>query len=297
MKILMTGGTGFIGGALTRRLARQGHSVLVLTRRTSHFDSKNISYINSLHEIPESDHCECFINLAGENMARKRWNDERKAALVESRVGTTRALFGLAGRLDSPPSVLLSASAVGYYGHQGDERLGEDARPVDGFSHRLCQTWEDEARRFEELGSRVCLMRFGVVLDREGGAFSELAGSARFGIGSWLGDGAQWLSWVHREDVLAAIDYLLAGENLSGAYNLSAPEPVTNRGFCDELARHGRGFVKLPVPAVALRLALGEMAEELLLHGQRAVPRRLLASGFRFRYDTLAEALPDLLAA
>ena len=295
MNILLTGGTGFIGGELTRQLLAGGHRVCILTRSRDHFDAENISYINSLDSIPAEENFECFINLAGENMAAGRWNEARKTELLESRVATTRALFELASRLDAPPRVLLSASAIGYYGHQGDERLAESAPAVEGFSQRLCQAWEDEAQRFESLGTRVCLLRLGVVLGSGGGAFLELTRSARLGVGSWLGSGRQWLSWVHREDVIAAILFLLENDACKGAYNLTAPEPVTNRGFCDELAVHKRALLKLPLPSVVARLALGEMAEELLLNGQRVIPRRLQEAGFQFRYNTLGEALPELL--
>jgi uncharacterized protein (TIGR01777 family) len=301
MNILLTGGTGFIGGALVERLVRRGDFVVIYSRDSSHFDSENIKYINSLDEIPEEEYFECFINLAGENMAQGRWSERRKAILVESRVGTTRELVALAQRLRRPPAVVLSASAIGYYGHHGDEFLSEDAPPQEGFSHRLCQAWESEARRFEALGSRVCRLRLGVVLGpvlpgQGGGALVELTKSFRFGFGTWLGDGGQWLSWVHRDDVLAAMEFLLENGELAGAFNLTAPEPVTNKGFCMALRHHFRAIACLPVPALVLRLALGEMADELLLNGQRVVPRRLQEAGFEFRYNSLTEALPNLLA-
>jgi uncharacterized protein (TIGR01777 family) len=221
--------------------------------------------------------------------------------LLESRVGTTRALVALARRLRQPPAVLLSASAIGYYGHHGDEFLSENAPPQEGFSHRLCQAWENEARRFEELGSRVCRLRLGVVMGQivpgaGAGALAELIKTYRFGIGTWLGSGRQWLSWVHRDDVLAAMEFLLENGELSGAFNLTAPEPVTNKGFCMALRHHFRAVACLPVPGLLLRLALGEMADELLLKGQRVVSRRLQEAGFEFRYNSLAEALLDLLA-
>jgi uncharacterized protein (TIGR01777 family) len=297
MDILLTGGTGFIGAALVERLLQRGDSLVIYTRSRDHFDSDNIIYINSLDEIPEEQYFECFINLAGESMAQGRWSEARKAVLLESRLGTTRSLFELARRLRRPPPLVLSASAVGYYGHQGDECLSEDAAPCDGFAHRLCQAWEDEARRFESLGSRVCLLRLGVVLGLPGGALAELSRSFRFGIGSWLGHGGQWLSWVHREDVLRALEFLLEADHPSGAFNLTAPEAVTNKGFCMALRDQLGAFVCLPLPAPLARLALGEMADELLLHGQRVVPRRLQESGFKFRYNSLVEALPDLFEA
>lgn len=294
MNILVTGGTGFIGGALIERLLLRGDSVLVYSRDSSHFDRDNLKYINDLHSIPEADYFECFINLAGENMSRGRWSEARKATLVASRIDTTRAILQLARRLRHPPRVLLSASAIGYYGHQGDERLSEDARPQPGFSHRLCQAWEDEAQGFESLGTRVCLLRLGVVLAAQGGAMDELSRSSRFGIGCWLGNGRQWLSWVHRDDVVRAMEFLLDHPGCQGIYNLTAPEPVTNRQFCQQLSQRLPVLVRLPVPGLLLRLALGEMADELLLKGQRVLPRRLQEAGFLFAYNTLAEAMKEL---
>jgi uncharacterized protein (TIGR01777 family) len=294
MNVLITGGTGFIGGALIERLLQRDATVTVYTRSTAHFDTRSIRYLNNLEDIPADTQFDAFINLAGESMAGERWSEARKAQLVESRIDTTRALVTLAQRLLHKPRVVLSASAIGVYGHQGDERLAEDAVQQDGFSHRLCQAWETEAHRFENLGIRLCILRLGVVLATEGGAMDQLRRSVAFGVGTWLGSGKQWLSWVHREDVIAALEFLLAHETLSGAYNITAPEPVTNRGFCDELARRSQVFIKLPVPGLLLQLALGEMAQELLLNGQRVVPRRLQEAGFEFRYATLREALPAL---
>ena len=292
----MTGGTGFIGSALAAQLLELGHELLILTRNLGHMDSDNLSYINSLDSIHEEDYFECFINLAGENIAEKRWTEARKSALLSSRIDTTRELFELARRLQRPPELVLSASAIGFYGNQQDQRLSEDAQSTEGFAPRLCQAWEDAALRFETLGCRVCRLRLGVVLAAEGGALEELTRSARMGVASWLGDGGQWLSWVHREDVIRAMLFLLEDADHSGAFNLTAPEPVTNRAFCDELRQHMRTWLAMPVPGFVMRIVFGEMAEELLLNGQRVIPRRLQEAGFNFRYDTLAEAMPSLVA-
>jgi uncharacterized protein (TIGR01777 family) len=290
----MAGGTGFIGGALVQRLCQRGASVTVYTRNPSHFDTDSIHYLHNLEDIPADTRFDAIINLAGESLAAGRWSEERKAVLMESRVGTTRALVELARRLEHKPAVVLNASAIGIYGHQGDERLAEDAPQEAGFAHSLCQAWESEAQQFADLGIRLCILRLGVVLASEGGAMEQLRRSVAFGIGTWMGTGRQWLSWVHRDDVMAAMEYLLDNEGCSGAYNITAPEPVTNRGLCDELSLRQKVFLKLPVPGFILRLALGEMAQELLLNGQRVVPRRLQEEGFEFRYASLREALPCL---
>lgn len=295
MDILITGGTGFIGSVLAESLRARGDSLTILTRDPGHFEAENLRYINELSSIGKEERFDAFINLAGESLAAGRWSEARKAALVESRVGTTRALLALARRLDTPPSVVLSASAIGIYGHQGEDRLAENAIQEDGFSHRLCQAWESEALRFESLGCRVCQLRLGVVLAREGGAMEQMTRSFQFGVGSWVGSGRQWLSWIHRHDVIAAIEFLLEKSELSGPFNLTAPEPVTHRGFCQAVRLVRPVPLALPVPGFVLRLALGEMAEELLLNGQRVIPRRLQEAGFEFHYPSLREAMPDLL--
>ena len=297
MNILITGGTGFIGNALIPRLRERGDSLVVYTRQEGLNSDAGLSYVNDLDEIAFPEHLLQVASLAGESIAGGRWTERRKHELLESRIGTTRALYALACRLEQPPETVLSASAIGYYGPQDDHPLGEDADTVDCFSHRLCVAWEDAARKFEELGARVCLMRLGVVLGKDGGAFEQLKQSVQFGVATYLGSGKQWLSWVHRDDVIAAIEFLLDDEGVSGPVNVTAPEPVTNRGFCESLREHRTGFIALPVPAFVMKAALGQMAEELLLTGQRVLPRRLEASGFAFRYPTLAEALPTLLAS
>lgn len=297
MKILITGGTGFIGSMLVERLCADGHSAVVLTRQTDLVDSDTVQYVQDLAAIPDDAPFDAFINLAGESIAEGRWTTRRKRQLIDSRIETTRALRTLAQRLQQPPSTLLSASAVGYYGPQDDTPLDEASPTVDCFSHALCVDWEAEARAFEELGMRVCRLRLGVVLDTGGGAWEQLARSVQFGVATYLGSGQQWLSWVHREDVVAAIRFLLEQPEASGAFNVTAPKPVTNRAFCDALRDEKGAVITLPVPGTVMRLALGELADELLLTGQRVLPRKLEALGFQYRYPTLAEALPALLAS
>lgn len=296
MNILITGGTGFIGTVLVRQLLERGDTVTVYTRSPNHEDDVGLRYVCSLDDIASSTYFDAFINLAGESIAEGRWTAARKRALVDSRVGTTEALLALAERLERAPAALVSASAIGYYGPQDDTELGEDAGTVDCFSHQLCVSWEAAARRFEALGTRVCIIRLGVVLDRDGGAFAQLDKSVQFGVATWLGSGHQWLSWVHRDDVINAIQFLLDRNALSGPFNLTAPEPVTNRGFSEALASHRKTFIGLPVPGFVMRAALGELADELLLTGQRVIPEKLEAEGFEFRYRTVDQALSALLA-
>lgn len=296
MEILVTGGTGFIGTALVQRLRERGDTVTVYTRGASHRDAAGLAYVTDLDTIPADAAFDAFINLAGESIAGGRWTAARKRALEDSRIGTTRALHELAKRLQSAPAVLLSASAIGYYGPQDDTPLDEEAATADCFSHRLCAAWEDEARRFESLGTRVCLLRLGVVLGQGGGAFDQLKRSVQFGVATWLGSGRQWLSWIHRDDVIRAVEFLLEHPTLAGPFNLTAPGAVTNRGFSDALAEFRPAFIGLPVPGFVMRAVMGELADELLLTGQRVVPARLESAGFGFNYPDLSGALQTLLA-
>ena len=295
MHYLITGGTGFIGGALIDALVADGHRATVSTRQ-SLADQSGCRYIADLAEIPADTRFDAVVNLAGASLAGSRWTRRYKQEIVASRLDTTREVVALCRRLDQRPGVLLSASAIGYYGHHGDELLDEDSAGTPGFSRTLCLDWENAALEAVQLGIRVCLLRLGVVLDRDGGAMVEMARPFRFGVANWLGSGRQWLSWVHRQDVVAAIGFLQDREDLSGPFNITAPEPVTSRGFCDAMKKHRRTLVTAPVPAPVMRLLVGEMADELLLNGQRVAPARLQAAGFEFQYPRLDGALADILA-
>lgn len=295
MNYLITGGTGFIGTALIASLRAAGHGITVMTRQPRP-PQEGVSFVTSLDAIPVQARFDGVVNLAGASLAGARWSESYKREITSSRLDTTGAVIALLGRLQQPPAVLLSASAIGYYGHHGDEPLGEDGAVVPGFSQQLCQRWEAAALRAEALGTRVCLLRFGVVLDRDGGAMEQMAQPFRFGIANWLGSGQQWLSWVHRKDAVAAMDFLLARTDLSGPFNITAPEPVTSRGFCAAMKRRRRTLLTAPVPAPVMRLLVGEMAQELLLQGQRVLPVRLQAEGFRFSFPTLDDALGAIMA-
>lgn len=293
MHYLVTGGTGFIGSALIPQLLADGHSVTVLSRRPASIE-KALRYISSLDVIAADTRIDTVINMAGASLAGKRWTQEYKQEIIASRLATTQSLLKLMARLDTPPQLLLSASAIGYYGHHGDEPLTEDGAVVPGFSQELCQRWETAAMQASALGVRVCLLRLGVVLDSAGGAMEEMARPFKFGVANWIGSGNQWLSWVHRRDVVAAIRFLQEHAELSGPFNVTAPEPVTSRDFCAAMKRHKRTLITVPMPALVMKLLVGEMAEELLLQGQRVVPARLQAAGFRFALPALDDALADI---
>ncbi|MCB1703909.1 MAG: TIGR01777 family oxidoreductase [Halioglobus sp.] len=290
MQILLTGGTGFIGAALIPALLAGGHEVIVLSRR-AHTDRSRCRYIQSLDEVSTQTRLGAVINLAGASLAARRWSADYKREIVDSRLDTTRQLLALFRRLEHCPRTLLSASAVGYYGHHGDDCLSESATVDPGFAQALCSDWESLARQAESLGVRVCLLRLGVVLDSGGGALEEMAKSFHFGVASWLGSGRQWLSWVHRQDVVRACEFLLEREALQGPFNITSPRPVTGRGLATALQAHFRTFIRAGVPAPVMRLLVGEMADELLLNGQRVVPERLQAAGFEFNYADIDSAL------
>lgn len=303
MRILLTGGTGFIGTALTGALLASGDELIILSRG-AHSKRAGCRFIRSLDEIPATEPLDGVINLAGASLAARRWTAGYKREIVASRTGVTRQLLELFTRLERPPEALLSASAIGYYGHHGDECLTESSPPdpppgagtAPGFAQRLCSDWEALALRAAEQGVRVCLLRLGVVLDSGGGALQEMAKSFRFGVASWLGSGEQWLSWVHRQDVVRAIQFLLQRGDLQGPFNITSPAPVTARDFALALQSHHRTFIRAGVPGPVLRVLVGEMAEEVLLSGQRVLPHALQGAGFAFTYPDIEAALAAIYA-
>lgn len=299
MHLLVTGGTGFIGAALVPALLADGHTLTLLTRDPERHRPRlggRAHLVSRLAEVPARARIEGVINLAGEGIADKPWTAARKQLLYESRVTLTEQLLHWLMRRDAPPAVMVSGSAIGWYGDQGETDVTETAAPRPGYTHELCAAWEDAAHTATELGTRLCLMRTGVVLGRDGGMLKRLLPVFRAGLGGRVGSGRQWLSWVGREDVVAIIRRLLADPVLAGVYNATAPVPVRNADFTRELAAALHRPALLPVPALALKLSLGEMSE-LLLGGQKVLPARLLEAGFVFREPTLAECLRQELAA
>lgn len=304
MRIVVTGGTGFIGRPLCQRLVGLGHAVTVLTRNPGAARSvldPRMSVIGwegfrgptdgLMAALGDGD---VIINLAGAPIAAGRWNAQVKDRLRQSREGTTSALVAALSKLPTRPVLLISASAIGYYGPRGDEPLTEESPSGAGFLASLCREWEAAARAAERLGVRVVLPRIGVVLGRHGGALAKMLPAFRMGLGGPVGSGAQWMSWIHLDDLIELLLFLL-NEAVGGPVNATAPHPVTNREFARTLGRTLGRPAWARVPAPVLRLLLGEMAEELLLTGQRVLPHHAEALGFRFRYPTLSEALGAIL--
>ncbi|MFO7787524.1 MAG: TIGR01777 family oxidoreductase [Halospina sp.] len=292
--ILITGGTGFIGQLLCHELHSKGRNLTVLSRRNESEVQRlcgRVQVIHRLDEVPAIPTIDAVINLAGEGIAEKRWTQQRKQALWDSRITLTDELVSQLQRRDALPEAMISGSAVGYYGDQGEADVTETTEPRDEFTHRLCAAWEASANR---LGSntRVCLSRTGLVIGRDGGFLQQMLPLFRLGLGGRLGNGRQYMPWIHRQDMVQGLIHLLDSPELSGPFNLTAPEPVTNAEFTRALAQVLNRPACLPVPPVALKLALGEMAR-LLLTGQKARPERLLESGFVFQYPSVEQALAE----
>lgn len=303
VKIAVSGATGLIGSALCRHLIQHGHELILLVRnptkaREQFPGLESIRWEMLAGPPPEKslEDLDAVIHLSGEPIAAGRWTAERKRSIRESRITGTRHLVDAILRTKKPPRALLNGSAIGYYGSRGDEVLIESSPPGGDFLGETCERWEGEARRAQERGVRVVLLRTALVLSTGGGALPRMLPPFRLGLGGKLGSGKQWMSWIHIEDEVGAIRYLLEDDSADGPFNLSAPQPVTNLEFTKELARVlGRPAI-FPVPGWVLRLLFGEMAESVLLSGQRVLPNRLEQSGFPFQFRRLPEALEQLLA-
>ena len=293
MRVLVTGGTGFIGRALVRRLLARGDAVTVLSRRPASvaalFGNAATAWRDLAEWTPETAF-DAVINLAGEPIVDRPWTTARKRALRDSRIGVTERLLQAMRQCRQRPAVLLSGSAIGIYGNDGPDPVTENAPAAADFGATLCADWERAARAADALGIRVCLLRTGLVLHRDGGLLKKMQLPFALGLGSRLGDGHQPMSWIHRGDYLDALLFLLEHGTCRGAYNLTAPAPANNREFTETLAHSLKRPALLAMPAWALRAALGARAP-MLLGGRRVLPERLLAAGFRFRFPELAGAL------
>jgi uncharacterized protein (TIGR01777 family) len=303
MKIVVAGGTGFIGSALSARLAGQGHSLILLIRSISaaaEAPSQTTllwqpgsagTWEQTLEETIAG--ADGVINLAGEPIAGKRWSETQKRKLRSSRIDTTRALVTAIGGAKKKPGFFINASAVGYYGPRGDEVITEESGPGGDFLAEVCSEWEEEAKKAETHGVRVLRLRTGIVLGKGGGALSKMVPSFKLFIGGPLGSGGQWMPWIHLEDEIGLIQFLMENTNARGAVNATAPHPVTMKEFCRTLGSVLHRPCWAPVPAFALRLLLGEMAG-MLLTGQRAVPGAAQRLGYRFDHPSLRETLESL---
>ncbi|MEN5047664.1 TIGR01777 family oxidoreductase [Pseudomonas koreensis] len=296
MHILLTGGTGLIGRQLCRHWSGQGHQLTVWSRRPEKVAKICGAQVRAISRLEDfgNEPLDAVVNLAGAPIADWPWTHRRKALLWSSRITLTETLLAWLETRQQKPALLISGSAVGWYGDGGERELTEDSPPViDDFASQLCIAWEETAQRAEGQGIRVVLVRTGLVLSAEGGFLSRLLLPFKLGLGGPLGNGRQWMPWIHIDDQIALIDFLLHRDQASGPYNACAPKPVRNREFAKTLGSvlHRPAF--MPMPALALKVGLGEMSL-LLLGGQRAVPARLLEAGFTFQFTDLRAALDDL---
>lgn len=304
MKVLVAGATGFVGKALVKRLLDEEHEVFVLSRRSDAFknlpsaslkvqtwDGQNVGHWSKLLEDVD-----VVVNLAGEGIADQPWSTEQKRKIKASRLDATRTLVNATARSLSRPRVWVNASAVGYYGNVPEGDVTEDSPKGKGFLPDVCADWEEQALNAADLGLRVVLLRFGIVLEKDGGALKKFILPFKWYAGGPLGSGKQWFPWVHRDDVVGAILFAIEHERLSGPVNVTAPEPLRMKEFCQELGRAMKRPSWAPVPGFVLKLVLGELSE-MLLTGQRVIPQRLTQAGYSFKYPQASLALASLFTS
>lgn len=301
MRVIITGGSGFIGQALTKNLLKNKHEVNIISRNPGHLTKLPVG-VTATHwdDLPyPMEGADAVVNLAGASIGgdsplNVRWSDKRKAHILESRVNSGRRISEAIAKAKDKPEILIQSSAVGFYGAQGDELIDEKHPNGVDFLANVCRDWEDSTKEVEAMGVRRAVVRTGIVFSAKGGLFPFLKLPFSLFVGGKIGSGKQYLSWIHIDDVLSVIRFLIENKNTQGVYNMVAPHPVSNSEFTRMLAKGLKRPALLPVPAFALRFGLGE-ASTLTLDGQRVVPTRLLESGYAFRYETLALALPALL--
>ena len=294
MKILISGASGLIGTHLIPTLRAKGHEIYRLVRKTPRgadeiqWDSKTGF---SEAEAAKLANFDAVVHLAGDNIASENWSPEKKRVIRESRVTGTRVLVDALRKTQNPPKIFVSASATGFYGNRGDEDLTEESPKGEGFLPDVCDEWEQEARKAENFGARVALLRTGVVLTKEGGALEKMLTPFKFGVGGTVGSGKQFMSWIALDDVLDIYHLVLETDTLRGAINTTAPNPVTNEEFTETLGKILHRPTILPVPEFAIKLLFGEMGERLLLEGNKVLPKKLQDAGFAFKYPNLEDAL------
>jgi uncharacterized protein len=299
MKIVVAGGSGFVGEPLVRKLVARGDDVVVLSRNPAKVRAgRGVQWDGGKSSgawSSDVDDADAVINLAGENIGGGRWTEERKRKLTESRLDATNAIVAALKNAMPRKRTLINASAVGYYGFDRDEEADEKSAKGRGFLADLVEKWEKAANAAQP-AARFVILRFGVVFASDGGALQKMMMPFRFGVGGPVGSGQQWISWIDRDDLLEVIVWSLDRESVRGVYNVTAPEPIRNREFARQLGRAMHRPSLVPAPSFALRLMFGEMADEVLLGGQRVIPRRLQADGFRFAYPAVESALRHVLS-
>jgi len=294
--VLVTGATGFIGSRLVASLTASGHQVIALVRNPAKAElAPPITLITCLDQIPADASIDAIVNLAGEPIGNGLWTAAKRQKILNSRIQMTGDVVDLIGRLERKPKVLVSGSAIGWYGLWQDQVLTESAKSHACFSHELCDAWENAARPATEYGVRVAHLRIGLVIGTDGGFITRMLTPFEFGLGGPLGSGKQWMSWIERDDLVRLIAHVIASPGISGPVNATAPIPVTNLKFTEELSRRLRRPAVFRIPAGLLRRVGGDFANELLLGGQRVLPNKALSNGFKFRHETLRSAFEAIL--
>ncbi|MBC8029469.1 MAG: TIGR01777 family protein [Pyrinomonadaceae bacterium] len=296
MRILISGAHGLVGTALIKALEPEGHNILRLVRYTPR-DESEIEWSPDRYSIALArlEGFDAVVHLAGESIAEGRWTDEKKKRIRESRARGTQLLSDALANLASPPRTMISASAIGYYGNRSDELLTEQSAPGDDFLAEVCVAWEKATSLSAEKGIRTVNARFGVILDKDGGALAKMLPPFRMGVGGRIGSGKQWMSWIALDDVIGALKFALVSETLSGPVNFVAPNPVTNAEFTKTLGKALSRPTIFPIPAFGVRLVFGEMADALLLSSQRVEPGQLKTSAYPFKYSQLDAALQHIM--
>ena len=312
-RYLITGGSGFIGTALIKQLLLENHNVTVLTRNevktAQHFANvtndvreasqtkTNVKTIQSLDAINPDQSYDVVINLAGQGIADKRWSDQVKQQLIDSRIKTTQALYEFLQEVPVKPDVFISGSALGYYGlRDTDVEINESGDTDNSFSSQLCQQWEAQAQKIADIGIRTCYLRTGIVLGKNGGALAKMLPPFKMALGGPIGTGKQWMSWIHLDDIVGMIRFAIDNDAIQGPINGTAPEPVINKNFSKTLGRVLKRPAFFPMPAFIVTLLFGQMGEELLLAGQRVIPEKLTQAGYQFKHPLLEGALKDIVS-
>lgn len=295
MNILITGGTGFIGSGLCSRLLIDKHHIVVLSRHPETIKAP-VMGIGDLKELKDDVAIDIVVNLAGESIADKRWSAKQKQRIINSRLDTTQTLIAYFKSIKHKPKLFISGSAIGYYGvSETNEPIDETASGDNSFSSQLCQQWESIALEAQTLGIRTCLLRTGIVLGKGGGALSKMLPPFKMGLGGNMGNGNQWMSWIHMNDMLGIILYCIENDSLKGPINGTSPNPVTNQTFTKVLGKVLKRPTVFAMPGFVLRLLIGEMSEELLIAGKKILPVKVIDAGYRFQFETLEDALLDLV--
>jgi len=294
MKYLITGGSGFIGSSFIKSLSPKEDSVIILSRQKSS-STNNCRFINDLSLLNNDEQIDCIINLAGKPIDC-RWTNANKDELIDSRVSITKALATLINRLKAKPKIIVSASAIGFYGNYNNQVLDEHSIGKQSFTHKLCQEWENEAIKLKQYGIRVCIIRLGVVLGKDGGFIKKVYLPFKLGLGGKLGNGKQFFSWIHIDDVTSAIKFLIANNKCCEIYNFTSPNATNNAKITQYIGQILSKPTLFNIPAILIKIIFGEMGIKLLLEGNKVIPTRLLEQGYKFKYQNVISALKDVLS-